>query len=405
MFHGWKLSLLGSGGNFLLHGGLIYMMNAFTEPLAAARSWERGDIGVAMSVAALCGALSMPLLSSLSLRMSLRLLMTLGALIGGASVIVMGQARSLGLFTLFFSIAWVSAQAFGGVIANILTSRWFERYQGRAFGVCNIGTSLSGAVLPFVLMVLIEHSDVSTAWTIYGCIVLCMAPVCWVMIRDTPEMLGLHVDNLPGAVSLAPPPTVVVPLRRLLRNASVYRTGLAFGCALMAGSAVMSQLKPGLVDAGFASYPAMTFMCVAALCASLGKYLWGWLCDRCNPVIVARVLMVCNALTLSLVLLPQNVFTVAVFVVAFGTCTGGVWTTLPAVVAFHFGRECFVGVYRVVGTFVLLRAAGYLILGCSHALTGSYDAAFAIFAAILLGCFILTLGLGKVPGEGMRPAG
>ena len=115
MFHGWKLSLLGSGGNFLLHGGLIYMMNAFTEPLAAARSWERGDIGVAMSVAALCGALSMPLLSSLSLRMSLRLLMTLGALIGGASVIVMGQARSLGLFTLFFSIAWINAQAFGGV--------------------------------------------------------------------------------------------------------------------------------------------------------------------------------------------------------------------------------------------------------------------------------------------------
>ena len=27
------------------------------------------------------------------------------------------------------------------------------------------------------------------------------------------EMLGLHVDNLPGAVSLAPPPTVVVPLK------------------------------------------------------------------------------------------------------------------------------------------------------------------------------------------------
>lgn len=400
MFHGWKLSLLGSGGNFLLQGGIIYMMNAFIEPLTATLGWSRGDIGAVMSVAALLGALSVPVLSSLSLRMSLRLLMTLGALVGGLSIISLGHIHTLPLFTVAFSLAWISGQAFGGAVANILISNWFKRYQGRAFGLCNIGTSLSGAIMPFVLMLLIEYFDVRTAWTIYGCAVLCAAPICWLLIRDTPAMLGLHVDNSAGE-QLEASAKVVISLAKILRIPAVYQIGFSFGSALMVGSAVMSQLKPRLVDAGLGSYPAMAFMCATALCAGLAKYLWGWLCDRYNPVVVARLLMLSNALALTLAFLPQNVFTVAFFVVAFGICVGGVWVTLPAVVAFHFGRSHFVSVYRVVGTFILLKSVGYLILGYSHSLTGSYDTAFAIFVVVLIICFVLTLKLGTDSDKGL----
>ena len=33
MFYGWKLSALGTAGNFLLQGSIIYVMNAFLTPL------------------------------------------------------------------------------------------------------------------------------------------------------------------------------------------------------------------------------------------------------------------------------------------------------------------------------------------------------------------------------------
>ena len=40
MFYGWKITLLGSAGNFLLQGSTIYIMNAFIEPLNTLYGWN-----------------------------------------------------------------------------------------------------------------------------------------------------------------------------------------------------------------------------------------------------------------------------------------------------------------------------------------------------------------------------
>ena len=220
-------------------------MNAFIEPLTATLGWSRGDIGAVMSVPRCLGPCPCLMLSSLSLRMSAAAL-TLGALTGGLSIISLGHIHSLPLFTAAFSLAWISGQAFGGAVANILISNWFKRYQGRAFGLCNIGTSLSGAIMPFVLMLLIEHFDVRTAWTIYGCAVLCAAPICWLLVRDTPAMLGLHADNTTAnrwstAKSLFS--------GKILRIPAVYFRFRWLGP--MVGSAVMSQPVSQLGRCGF----------------------------------------------------------------------------------------------------------------------------------------------------------
>ncbi len=211
--------------------------------------------------------------------------------------------------------------------------------------------------------------------------------------------MGLHVDNRPDS----PPDEknqekqTVIPVHQALKIPSVYLVGLIFGLSLMVGSAVMSQLKPRLEDLGMTSYVAMSFMCLAALFAAVAKYFWGCLCDRWNPVQVARALMLSNALTLSLTFLPQNPLTVCLFAISFGITVGGSWTVLPAVVAFHFGREYFVSIYRVVAPFILLKAAGYPVLGYSYVLTGSYDTAIFLFILIFLFCFILSLFLKTTP--------
>lgn len=389
MFYGWKLSGMASLGNFVLQGSLLYLMNAFLEPLTALYGWSRADISLVMSVAAIGGALSTPFLSTLSLHISLRALMTGGALFGGLSVVILGWTDNYALFCIAYTTAWIGGQAFGGVIGNILMNKWFERYQGRAFGLCNVGTSLSGAFMPFVLLLLIDHYDVRTAWTAYGLIVMGLAPLCWMVVRDTPEEMGLLRDNMPGGATTPRDQTEIIPLRTLLHTPSVFLVGFSFGCLLMVSSSVMSQLKPRLVDAGLSSYVAMALMCSAALCAALAKYIWGWLCDRNNPVHVARLLLFCNVLSLSLVFLPQSLMSALLFVVLFGICCGGGWTLLPTVVAYCFGKNKFTSTYRIIVMFVLMKGVGYPILGYSYALTGSYDAAFMAYVGIL--CFCLAL--------------
>lgn len=56
----------------------------------------------------------------------------------------------------------------GGVIGNALMSNWFERCRGRAFGIANLGTSLSGAILPFVALLLLEFFSLEMTAAIMG---------------------------------------------------------------------------------------------------------------------------------------------------------------------------------------------------------------------------------------------
>lgn len=392
MFYGWKITLLGSAGNFLLQGSTIYIMNAFIEPLNTLYGWTRADISTIMFFAAIAGAFSMPLFSSLALHIPLRIIMAAGALIGGLSAISMGITDNLYLFGLLFVLTWVSGQAFGGVSANILINKWFSRYQGKAFGICNIGNSLAGAVLPLVLMLLIQYTNVSLSWIIYGTIILCFVPVCLFIIVEKPSDINLYVDNIENAeTEKEVKKDIVIPLKTVLRFPEVYYIGFTFGFMLMSSSSVLSQLKLRFTDVGLESFTAMLLMCLTAFFCAIAKYLWGWLCDKISPVWVTRILVALHIGSLFLLFIPPNMAVILIFTVCFGLAAGGSWAVMPAITAYLFGKERFISTYRAISPFVILKALGFLLIGFSFSFFGSYNAAYCILIAVLSCCFILTL--------------
>ena len=163
-----------------------------------------------------------------------------------------------------------------------------------------------------------------------------------------------------------------------------YCMGIAFGLALMVSSSVMSQMKPRFVDLGLAPYTSMLLACAAALCAALGKYAWGWACDRFTPLAAAHVIMLACALSLCLGFLPPTVWGMTIFSLSFGLCVGGLWTVLPAVVSYYYGSGNFLPSYKFVSVFIVLRCLGYPIMGYSYDLTGGYRAADVVFVVMLL---------------------
>ncbi len=396
MFYGWKLATLGSSGNLLLQGSIFYVMNAFIEPLVELHGWSRAGIGLSMSFASIMMTFSMPIGIILTNHVSIRLLMTLGALVGGGCYIGLGYVRELWLFSALSAVVWVSGQICGGVVATMLMNRWFAAYRGRAFGVVNMGSSLSGAFLPFFALILIETVGVTSAFTLLGGLALMLSPVCWKLIRDTPAEIGLSVDGLQRPV---PPPSkhgdgfVPIGWRSLVSNRRMWIIGLSFGLGLFAMGGVLSQLKPRFVDSGMDSYVAMTFMCMTALFGAAGKYAWGWACDKTTPLFAAKLLFLCNALSLSCIFLPHSVSNVALFVMAYGVCMGGLWTVFPAVVAYVYGKRQFPYVYKYVSLFVAVKALGYAAIGISHSATGSYDTAYMVMVGLLLAAFAATATL------------
>ena len=395
MFYGWKISLLALGGNFMLQGSVLYCMNAFMEPLCAAHGWSRAGINISMGIASLMGQFAMPLAAAVSARCSLRRLTALGALAGGLSIALMGMTGDILLFTLLSIVAWVSTQICGGVVGNALVSNWFYHYRGRAFGLANAGTSLSGAILPFVSLVLIRYFDVSTAYLALGLATCALAPLAWFLVRDTPQAMGLHPDGRRHEPRRSSLPPADVSFSHLLRSPQAWLLGLAFGLALMVASAVMSQMKPRFADLGLEAYPAMLLACASAFLAALAKYAWGWVCDRFTPLFAARLVMLCSAASLALGFLPSGIWTMTAFSLSFGGCIGGLWAILPAVVSYYFGGGNFLPSYKFISIFIILRSAGFPIMGLSHDLTGSYAVSDVIFGVSLLASLGLLLLLSE----------
>ncbi len=373
----------------MLQGSVLYCMNAFMEPLCATHGWSRAGINISMGIASLMGQFAMPLAAAVSARCSLRRLTAMGALAGGVSIALMGMTGDIRMFTLLSVVAWISTQLCGGVVGNALVSNWFCHYRGRAFGLANAGTSLSGAILPFVSLVLIRYFDVSTAYLALGLATCALAPLAWFLVRDTPQIMGLHPDGRRHEPRRSLLLAADVSFFHLLRLPHAWFLGLAFGLALMAGSSVMSQMKPRFADLGLDAYPAMLLACAAAFLAALAKYAWGWVCDRFTPLFAARLVMLCSVASLTLGFLPASIWTMTAFGLSFGGCIGGLWAILPTVVSYYFGGGNFLPSYKFISIFIILRSVGFPIMGLSHDLTGSYAAADAVLGVSLL----VSLGL------------
>ena len=392
VFYGWKLATIGSCGNLLLQGSVFYTMNAFIEPLVELHGWSRAGIGLSMTFASAMMTLSMPIGIMLTNKISIRLLMTLGAFIGGLSYVGLGYVDDIRLFAALFAIVWVCGQICGGVVATMLMNRWFAAYRGRAFGLVNMGTSLSGAFLPFVALVLVDTLGVSWAFSILGGLAFLLFPLCWRIIRNTPEDIGLTVDGVAAnAFAAAREEEKVIPMnwRELVASRQMWIIGVSFGIGLMAVGGVLSQLKPRFVDTGMSSYVAMGFMCLTALLGAVGKYAWGWVCDRTTPLFATKLLFLCNALSLACIFLPHTLFNVILFVVGYGVCMG-IWTVFPSVVAYLYGKKQFPHVYKYISLFVAVKSLGYAAVGLSHSLTGNYNMAYMGMVILLLAAFAAT---------------
>jgi sugar phosphate permease len=278
------------------------------------------------------------------------------------------------------------------MVANALMCNWFVQHRGRAFGLANIGTSLSGATIPFLALVCISLWGTSAAYALLGGTAMLLAPLCHVLVRDTPAELGLHPDG----ERQAPPrqqsgPKEDCSIRSMLHKPEAYYLGLAFGLGLMCASGVMSQLKPRFTELGLSSYHAMILSCLSALFCGLSKYVWGWLCDRTNPLLVSRALLLSNIVMLAVSLLPHNTVSLVISSILLGACAGGYWTVLPAIVSYYFGAESFLAAYRFVSFFIILKSVAYPILGLSYDLTGSYNSGYVVYIVLVSLGFALTL--------------
>lgn len=407
LFYGWYIAGIAFWGYFLSVGTGFYAFNAFLEPLSNSRGWTRTDLNFALVIGTVFGFSCQYIYGTMLMRTGVRILMLLGSLLAGISFIFIARAQTLWEFYLFYSLLFIGNGAYGGIVASSAVNNWFVNKRGKAIGFATAGMSISGAVLPIIALVLIQHTGIENAALCIGILIISFGPLAWYIVRDWPEDMGLTPDGLAvkseiytaGQLQIHVSQTAKTHtkwnLGRLVQTGVFWKLGLAYGLMMIGAVGVMSQLKPRFTDIGFSNMTAMLMMAATAFVGAAGKYSWGVMCDRFEPRRVVFVMAVANAIGLSLALIKHSFFALICFIPVFGFSMGGIMSTYPIIVATIFGRESFSSVLRFISIFLILQMFGYLIAGQSYDRTGSYDAAYWLFICLDLVAAFLLFSLAK----------
>ena len=352
-------------------------------PLCEARGWTRVDINLAPIIGFICGLLGQYSYGTIISIIGPRRLMAIGALVSAAAFTTLGQAQELWLFYLAYIMLIMGNAAMAALVANTAVSNWFVRLRGRAMGMATSGMTMAGVILPFMAYRLLHTVGLAWAFAIIGLGVACLAPLAWLVVRDSPESCGLLPDG-----KAAPPeekacpkimPQAHVPPGQLIKSPSFWKVGMAYGLASAGVFAVVFQLGPRFQDLGMGGDTAMILVALTSVAGTCGKFIWGTLCDRFPPNRLAAMMFSMVGLGQILGLVAGGPITVGFFIVVFGFGMGGIMSTFPIISAWCFGRAAFASVFRLLTIFLGLQAVGYLVMGSSFSLTGSYNAAYLFF--------------------------
>jgi len=418
IFYGWYIVAVAFVSNFMATGTGFYIFNAFMNPLCEQRGWTRTELNAAPAIGMVIGLLSTLLYGTLVTRVGPRLLMVVGSVVSGIAFACLGWVKEIAYLYLFFALLFLGNGAMSGIVANTAVSNWFEKKRGKAVGLATAGVSLSGAVLPYLAMLMLEHSSLTHVFLWIGVMVWIVAPVSWVVVRDRPELYGLAPDGLlPGdthqdAVQDLPQSLMTAPYgtlwpkgsvpgggrslwtpSRILRTQAFWMVGFSYALVMMGVVGVMYQLAPRFTDIGYDRRMAMAMLSVTALIGAAGKTFWGMLCDWFEPKRVAAVLMAMNGVGLVMALPQGSHYTLILFIILFGFAMGGVMSTFPVLIAELFGRESFAPVTRFLALFLFLQGAGYLMMGQSFDRTGSYNLAYSAFILLDIMAALLILSV------------
>jgi len=421
VFYGWYIVAIAFLANFMAVGTGFYAFNAFLEPLCAAHGWTRTQVNMALMLGTPFGLLGQFFFGTLVIRMGVKKLMITGSLISGIAFMLVFQVSSLWLFYLLYILLYVGNGAYGGIVASSAVSNWFIHKRGKALGIATAGMSLSGAVLPLAAMMLISRLGMGTTAILIGAMVLVLAPLVLLVIVNWPEDRGLQPDGviqprsegeakLPGGLAMGIT-TPGIPLEpscvlddvprwtfgRLVRTSVFWKVGPAYAMAMIGVVGVMSQLKPRFVEVGFSDTTAMLLMAATALAGTMGKYVWGALCDVIAAPKMASTIMAINGIGLLAALFVNSPTAILLFVCLFGFAMGGVMSTYPILVADLFGRKAFPSVFRFMGGFLVFQMLGFGIAGASFDRFGSYTPAYILFMGLDVIAALLVLSVKRPP--------
>jgi MFS family permease len=405
IFFGWWTLLavfvvMTAGSGFAFYAQGVYL-NALVEEQGFSTSAASAGTAIFFVAQGIGGYFTGSLIS----RFDARVVITFGAIVSAAGIALLGEVRNewqmAGVFVLFGA-----GYALAGLVpATSIVTRWFHRRRSVALSIASSGLSLGGIVVTRKLSSVIENETLADSAQLIALVYMAMMiPIVWLLLRPSPESMGLRPDGEAALKvgEVAPPPdgwdyddaihsryfkvlsfafvllmaAQVGAIQHLFKLVAdrVDTNAARLGVSLLAGVSVVARISGGIAAAKMSISKLISFLIVVQ---TIGIAIIGVSTSK-TPIMIGVVVM--------------------------GLAIGNLLMLHPLLLAQAFGVKDYPRIYGTASLLMVFGvASGPFMVGALRDLT-SYRTAFLVMAALAVfgGLVFRTMGEPGEPGDHHR---
>jgi sugar phosphate permease len=313
----------------------------------------------------------------------------------------MGQASSLSMAIFYHAIVGIGAAAVWTPVAALI-QKWFgATRRGLALGILSPSYALGFGLMGIVLPVIVRDYSWRVGWYLLGASGLVLIAINFLLLRDSPEKLGLLPWGDSKLIPSPPPSEIPFTYRDIIRERKFWLIGASY-LFISLGVYIVSDfiVTYGVVELKIPYPVASTFISIMALASIVGGFTFMALSDfigRARSLIIIQSLLATAILLV--ILCKANISLLTVGIGWFGFIYGPIWPMYAACARDYFPKEVS---GRVIGLLTLFYGVGAMvgpiIAGHLTDLMGTFKWSFGLgaFASLFAGFLI---GFLKRPRE------
>ncbi len=299
--------------------------------------------------------------------------------------------QSIWHFYAAFTVIGIAMAALGQVPATAMISNWFQKRRGTAIGIMSTGIGLGILVLaPLVGGYFIPNFGWRPSYLFLAAVVWILIPLALFVVRTKPAEMGLlpygMSNELDMAAEVSSGSVGGLNLKKAMGTAAFWLISITFFINGLSSLGIIQNQVPHLQDIGFPLVTAASTLTALGIGSAVGKFFFGWLCDRIQPKYACAIsLLLLAAGTLILVnVTPETSSTVIwIYAIILGLGAGGWLPTMSMLINTNFGLSSY-GV--LFGMMTLVQSVGGAIgppfAGFMFDTFGGYQTAFIILLAL-----------------------
>jgi MFS family permease len=387
IYYGWANLAMAALAMVATLPGRTQGLGLITEPLIADLHIDRVTYATINLWATLIGAAFCLPCGRLLDRYGSRIVLTLTVIFLGATVVGMRSMHGLPALSIAVTLTRGFGQSALSVVSLALVGKWFARRLNLAMGVYALLVGIGFiAAFPSVGAAVLNYGWRASWGSIGWVLLLVVAPLSWLIIRNQPEDRGLELDGVSEPVPQLTDLTTV----EALRTPAFWIFALSSSLFGLVYSGISLFNESILVERGFNASVYHDVLVISTMLGLLANFGGGWLATKIPIQRLSGLGMAALAIALVLLPLVRTYTDVLIYGAIMGIAGGVVTVVFFSVWGQVFGRE---HLGRIQGCAqmmtVFASALGPLLLAETLRSTGSYNFIFNLLAVLTV-----LLGLG-----------